>query len=95
MAEFGRDGCSSGCLSGEFGIVCGAVYSRMRMGWLGVLHSQGLTMRAKGGATRRAAGLFDAGFVARSSQIQEGHARRFRLACAKKCLAANVTVFMF
>ena len=39
--------------------------------------------RAKWGATRRAAGLFGAGGVARSSQTRGGYARRSRLACAK------------
>jgi hypothetical protein len=50
--------------------------------------------QAKFGATLRAAVLFGAGFVARSSQTAEEYARhspRLR----QKSLAANVTVFMF
>ena len=42
--------------------------------------------QAKWGATRRAAGLFGAGGVARSSQTHEGYARRSRLACAENPL---------
>src|SRR5260370_26902656 len=39
--------------------------------------------QAKLGATRRAAGLFGAGFVARSLQTAGGDAARARLPCAK------------
>jgi len=44
------------------------------------------TPQAKSSATLRAAVLFGAGFVVRSSQTHEGYARRSRLACAKNAL---------
>jgi len=47
-------------------------------------HRRATTPQAKNNATLRAAVLFAAGFVARSSQTHQGYARRSRLACAKK-----------
>src|SRR5438876_9485357 len=51
--------------------------------------------QAKFGATRRAAGLFRPGFVARYLQIHGGICSSFVPRLGEKSLAANVIAFMF